>query len=496
MFARWFWLGCVNGPGESGRGGKTGLSTWGHIELLEERTLLSDAEAIPRFHATEVAPPAQPADVVALDRIVGGTPTTGFPSVGMVGSKYYGGFFCSGTLVAPNAVLTAAHCAAFLGDTEGQFRVGGAVYKTSRVFVHPSYDPDAVGEVTANDIAVLRLATDVVGVEPSPIYRQAPTIGATLTLVGFGAGGDGANGHDGTYGVKRVGTTPIDAVKSTLIEWFFTNSSESNTAPGDSGGPAFIRTGGVYYVAGVTSGGYRPDAAFGDQSFDTRVDAYASWIDYLAAPPADDHGNRPSAATSLAFDGTGATSLDAAVDHVGDEDFFSFSPSVKTTLTVDLRADGSSLDAALAVYDDRGKLVRFNDDFDGSKDSRVQFKAKLGRTYYGRTFGHRYSTSDYELSVTPALAKSSLVAPPRDDDRVEARPAQPTRIIAERTLLVSQPADQHTRDSATASPQSPRLSQPPSTSSTSRPSSTYTPTGSILALDALLDRRLSAFDAV
>jgi hypothetical protein len=336
----------------------------------------------------------------------------------------------------------------------------------------------------------------VVGVEPSPIYRQAPTIGATLTLVGFGAGGDGANGHDGTYGVKRVGTTPIDAVKSTLIEWFFTNSSESNTAPGDSGGPAFIRTGGVYYVAGVTSGGYRPDAAFGDQSFDTRVDAYASWIDYLAAPPADDHGNRPSAATSLAFDGTGATSLDAAVDHVGDEDFFSFLPSVKTTLTVDLRADGSSLDAALAVYDDRGKLVRFNDDFDGSKDSRVQFKAKLGRTYYVRTFGHRYSTSDYELSVTPALAKSSLVAPPRDDDRVEARPAQPTRIIAERTLLVSQPADQHTRDSATASPQSPRLSQPPSTSSTSRPSSTYTPTGSILAFDALLDRRLSAFDAV
>jgi V8-like Glu-specific endopeptidase len=428
---------------------------------------------------------------------VNGTPTNGFPSVGMVGSKYYGGWFCSGTLIAPNAVLTAAHCASFLGDTEGQFKVGGAIYKTSRTFAHPNYDSDAVGEVTANDIAVLRLATDVVGVEPSPIYREAPTVGTPLTLVGYGAGGDGSFGHDGTYGVKRVGTTSIDVVKSTLIEWFFTNSGESNTAPGDSGGPAFVSVGGAYHVAGVTSGGYRPDAAFGDQSFDTRVDAYASWIDYLAAPPGDDHGNRPSASTPLDFDGTAAMALNAAVDIVGDEDFFSFTSAVKTVLTIDLRADASSLDSALAVYDDRGKMVRFNDDFNGSKDSQVQLKVKLGRAYSIRAFGHKYSTSDYELSVTPAVVKASLVAPPRDDDRVELRLERPASTLPEPTLFVWQPAAQPDTHNPATTSRSGHTIQPQSTRSPDRQDSGDRSTWSVLgAIDSLLDCRLSAFDAI
>lgn len=208
--------------------------------------------------------------------IVNGTPTTAFPSVGIVGDASEG--FCSGTLIAPQVVLTAGHCADGVAHTAGRFQVGGQTYATSQVIVHPQYNESAIGTDNAHDIALFRLNRAVTGISPSPIYRSTPQVGQLLTLVGFGAGGTGSSGHDGSFGTKRVGTTPIDQVSSRLILWRFDNNSESNTAPGDSGGPAFIQVGGTYYVAGVTSGGDQENAGIGDRSFDTRVDAYQSWL--------------------------------------------------------------------------------------------------------------------------------------------------------------------------------------------------------------------------
>jgi hypothetical protein len=68
-----------------------------------------------------------------------------------------------------------------------------------------------------------------------------------------------------------------------LIIWRFDNNSESDTAYGDSGGPAYLEVDGEYLIAGVTSGGTDPDSMIGDISFDTRVDAFAGWIDAIVA---------------------------------------------------------------------------------------------------------------------------------------------------------------------------------------------------------------------
>ncbi len=231
---------------------------------------------------------AQP---TVVPRILNGTPTSEFEAVGIVGNLDRGGF-CTGTLITPTHVLTAAHCAEEieLEPTEGTFELDGSLYFTRAVFIHPDYNPFNLD----SDVAVLELEEAVVGVTPDVLFRQTPMVGEVLTLVGYGQGGDG-DGASGVFGTKRRGTTDIEEVTPTQIRWTFDSNDESNTAPGDSGGPGYLIVNGAFQIASITSGGSRADAGIGDEAFNVRVDAFASWIDSVTSmdEPQEEPGEEP-----------------------------------------------------------------------------------------------------------------------------------------------------------------------------------------------------------
>jgi secreted trypsin-like serine protease len=170
---------------------------------------------------------------------------------------------CSGTLLAPQVVLTAAHCVA-PGDAP-QVHVGapvgtGQLIAVSNVIRHPSFDDTT----HAFDLAILQLA-EPAGATPLALPTatlDASFVGATARIVGFGVDAPGAIAD----GQRRQGTMQIASVGAYTFEAMPT---PSNTCGGDSGGPVFVVAGGGEQLLGVTVAG---DPTCSTNAIDGRVD--------------------------------------------------------------------------------------------------------------------------------------------------------------------------------------------------------------------------------
>jgi MYXO-CTERM domain-containing protein len=174
---------------------------------------------------------------------------------------------CTGTLVTPRVIVTAAHCLHpdMLNGTpiiDLEVRVGtSAFFPDGKLTIaegtpHPDFDPSSLDLDGNPDVGVLRLAEPAVmpgAAEPiAPLgthHESIPALlvpGAPLRVVGYGVTAYGAM----DYATKRQTNAAIDAIDVTSIEL-----TPAVMCAGDSGGPYLFSHEGREYVVAVHSNG-------------------------------------------------------------------------------------------------------------------------------------------------------------------------------------------------------------------------------------------------
>jgi hypothetical protein len=194
---------------------------------------------------------------------------------------------CSGSLVAPDVVLTAAHCLAVFGE-EGPYEVylgptllprpgeGGRFVRVTQAVAHPRYDP----ATHAWDAALLRLATPVTDVAPFrlPAPGDAPVApGDTVRAVGYGDTKDPGQ----PAGRRRQGLLRVTGVSAGAFQ---AGPAPAMSCVGDSGGPVLGGPEGDERLLGLTVSG---DVACRAEAVQVRVDALREDFlrPFLEAPP-------------------------------------------------------------------------------------------------------------------------------------------------------------------------------------------------------------------
>jgi len=219
--------------------------------------------------------PASSSDVTTQEtplplsaRIIGGTPSTegDFPYFVHLGG-------CGGSLIAPNVVLTAAHCGVNGNEyvqeivRVGAFNMnwnndGGENVLVSQQFNHPGYNDNT----SENDFMLLRLATPVTteGVVLE-LSNSAADIqaGTPLTVLGLGVTSTSGTNPSQLMDVEVNAYSDPDCAASYGSDVYLSSmfcagvpGGGKDSCWGDSGGPLVKIDGNVHKQVGVVSWGY------------------------------------------------------------------------------------------------------------------------------------------------------------------------------------------------------------------------------------------------
>lgn len=214
--------------------------------------------------------------VAVQSPIIGGTAVTdgSWPAVG--GIVLYPDSMCSGTLISPRVVVTAAHCVK--GENPTTFVLGfdmenGSEYAVAEAIYNPDYDAGGYNDPGSGDVAVLVLEESITNVAPARIFTGdfSAFNGESIIFVGYGK----RDVYQPLYGKKYQVTLTVRDIDDDGFWNYTSQSNVKNTCGGDSGGPGFISYGGSYYIGGFVSSG---DEYCVQDGYNMRADSNAEWI--------------------------------------------------------------------------------------------------------------------------------------------------------------------------------------------------------------------------